>query len=125
MHATPTYLEIGSTDPTASAAFFRAVFGWPYTAMGADGGWLQTPTVKAGLHGDWSTPQIYVYFSVPDLTSAIEKVRAAGGQAEESIAEEAGFGRFCNCKAPGGVGFGLHQLPEPQQTVDIAKRMRV
>ena len=111
MHATPTYLEIGTRDPAASAAFFKAVFDWSYTPMGADDGWFQTPTVRAGLHRNDPAPQVYVYVSVPDLMAAIEKVRAAGGHADEPGPEEPGFGRFCNCKDPGGVAFGLHQMP--------------
>ena len=109
MHANPSYLEIGTKDPEASTAFFKAVFDWPYTPMGPDGGWFQTPTVRAGLHGNDPTPQFYVYFSVPDLMAAIEKVRAAGGHADDPTPEEPGFGRFCNCKDPSGVAFGLHQ----------------
>ena len=109
MHCTPTYLEIGSSDPPASAAFFKAVFGWSYTPMDGDGGWFQTPTVKAGLHGHAPVPQIYVYFSVPDLTAAIDEVRAAGGHADEPGPNEPGFGRFCNCRDPTGIAFGLHQ----------------
>ena len=111
MHATPTYLEIGSKDPAASAAFFETVFNWSYTPMGTDGGWFQTPTIKAGLHGNDPAPQFYVYFSVPDLMTAIEQVRAAGGEAGEAGPDEPGFGRFCSCKDPSGVAFGLHQAP--------------
>jgi uncharacterized protein len=111
MHATPTYLEIGSDDPTATSAFFAAVFGWTYTPMGAQGGFFQTPTLKAGLHGDDPAPQISVYFSVPDLAQAVATVRAAGGVADDPGPEEPGFGRFSTCQAPGGVRFGLHQPP--------------
>ena len=111
MHATPTYLEIGSKDPAASTAFFKSVFDWSFTPMGAEGGWFQTPTLKTGLHTNGATPQIFVYFSVPDLTAAIEQVRASGGQADEPGPDEPGFGRFCNCRDPGGVAFGLHLAP--------------
>jgi uncharacterized protein len=109
MQAAPTYLEIGSSEPSKSAEFFRRVFGWPYHPMGAEGGWFQGPTLKTGLHGNDPAPQIYVYFSVADLVSAIEQVRAAGGQADEPGPDEPGFGRFCNCKDPTGIAFGLHQ----------------
>jgi hypothetical protein len=67
--------------------------------------------MKAGTHGDDPSPQIYVYFNVSDLGAAAERVRAAGGEADE-IAEEPGFGRFVNCRAPGGVQFGLHEAAE-------------
>ena len=112
MHTTPTYLEIGTKNSPASAEFFKAVFDWTYTGAGQDGGWFQTPTIRVGLHGDDPQPQIVVYFSVPDLEAAIARVRAAGGHADEPGPHEPGFGRFCNCRDPGGVPFGLHQAPD-------------
>jgi hypothetical protein len=99
-----SFIEIGSSDATATRAFFSGVFDWPCH----DDAWLQTPAIKAGTHGDDPAPQIYVFFNVPDLQAAAERVRALGGDAEP-ITEEPGFGRFVNCRAPGGVAFGLHQ----------------
>ena len=68
----------------------------------------KTPTIKAGLHGNEKTPQMYVYFHVADLDAAAARVKAAGGEASE-IKDEGEFGRFVNCKDPGGIRFGLHQ----------------
>lgn len=99
-----TFLEIGSSDAPATRAFFGAVFDWPL----CDDAWFQTPTLKAGTHGDSSTPQIYVYFHVSDLADAMARVKAAGGEADEPTVEP-GFGRFSNCRDPGGIRFGLHQ----------------
>lgn len=53
-------------------------------------GWFQTPSIKAGLHGNDPTPGIFVFFSVPDLEEAIAKVRELGGEAGEP-SEEPGF----------------------------------
>jgi uncharacterized protein len=111
MLSIPSYLEIGSGAPRQTAAFFASVFGWPYQAMGEDGGWFQGPTVKTGLHGGDPNPQIYVYFAVADLAQAVERVRAAGGTADAIGPVEPGFGRFCNCKDPTGIAFGLHEPP--------------
>jgi predicted enzyme related to lactoylglutathione lyase len=101
---TVSFLEIGSTDIAATRKFFGAVFDWPCH----DEMWFQTPSIKAGLHGDEKTPQIYVYFHVADLAAAAARVKAAGGEASE-IKDEGEFGRFVNCKDPGGIQFGLHQ----------------
>ena len=101
---TVSFLEIGSTEMTATRKFFGAVFDWPCH----DEMRFQTPTIKAGLHGNEKTPQIYVYFAVSDLDAAAARVRAAGGEASE-IKDEGEFGRFVNCKDPGGIQFGLHQ----------------
>jgi predicted enzyme related to lactoylglutathione lyase len=104
---TVSFLEIGSTEMTATRKFFGAVFDWPCR----DEMWFQTPTIKAGLHGNEKTPQIYVYFAVSDLDEAAARVRAAGGEASE-IKDEGEFGRFVNCKDPGGILFGLHTTAE-------------
>ncbi|EDX82400.1 hypothetical protein S7335_846 [Synechococcus sp. PCC 7335] len=37
-------------------------------------------------------------------------MKELGGEAESLGPEEPGFGRFCNCKDPQGIRFGLHQL---------------
>jgi len=101
-----SFLEIGSNDVSATRTFFGAVFGWPCH----DDAWFQTPGLKAGTHGDSATPQIYVYFNVEDLPAAIACVRAAGGEASDPT-DEPGFGTFSNCRAPGGITFGLHRCP--------------
>ena len=104
MNGEVSYLEIGSKDAEISQSFFAKVFAWPFR----DDAWFQTPTVKAGLHGDDPTPQIYVFFRVTDIAAAALRVAAAGGKAED-ITEQLGFGRFCNCSDPQGIVFGLHE----------------
>ena len=99
-----SFIEIGSGgDAGPTRAFFSAVFGWPCH----DQAWFQTPTIKAGSHGEDPSPQIYVYFNVSDLEAAAARIRAAGGEAEPPV-DEPGFGRFVHCRAPGGIRFGLH-----------------
>ena len=72
-------------------------------------GWFQTPSIKAGLHGNDPTAGILVFFSVPNLEEAMEKVKELGGEADEPT-EEPGFGRFSTCRDPQGIRFGLHRL---------------
>jgi len=45
---------------------------------------------------------------VSHLEAAAARVRAAGGEADEPT-DEPGFGRFVNCRDPGGIRFGLDQ----------------
>ena len=99
-----SFIEIGSTNAPATRAFFSAVFDWPLH----EDAWFQTPTLKAGTHGGSETPQIYVYFNVSDLDAAMARVREAGGEADGPT-DEPGFGRFSNCRDPGGIRFGLHK----------------
>jgi uncharacterized protein len=108
-----SYLEIGSQDADSSKDFFAKVLGWKFNPTGDNGqGWFQTPTIRAGLHGGNPEPQLYVFFAVPDLLVAVEAVKAAGGQADELGPDEPGFGRFCSCRDPQGIRFGLHQRPK-------------
>lgn len=105
-----SYIEIGAGDAGKARAFLGQLFGWDFHLMGAGPeGWFQTPSLKAGLHGNDPAPGIFVFFSVPDLDEAIAKVTQLGGEAGEAT-EEPGFGRFCNCCDPQGIRFGLHQL---------------
>lgn len=109
-----SFLEIGSKNASDSRAFFERVFGWRFNHMGdAGAGWFQTPSIRAGLHGDDPEPRLYVFFDVANLAVAIASVRTAGGEADEPGPTEPGFGRFSNCRDPQGIRFGLHELPTP------------
>jgi uncharacterized protein len=107
-----SYLEIGTKDAGASRVFFEQLLGWSFHPMGNDGeGWFQTPSIKAGLHGNDPEPQFFIFFDVPDLMAAVAQVKELGGETEEPGSDEPGFGRFCTCRDPQGIRFGLHQLP--------------
>jgi uncharacterized protein len=104
-----SHIEIGAADAGKTRAFFGQLFGWDFHVMGAGPeGWFETPSMKAGLHGNDPDPGIFVFFSVPDLEQAIAKVRELGGEAGEPV-EEPGFGRFSTCRDPQGIRFGLHR----------------
>jgi uncharacterized protein len=104
-----THIEIGSATGTKTSAFFSSLFGWSFDSWGEGGGVFNTPTCNIGLHGNDKTPQMVVYFMVLSIDDAAKQVIALGGTAGEISPEETGFGRFCTCKDPEGVVFGLHQ----------------
>jgi uncharacterized protein len=107
-----SYLEIGTKDAGASRSFFEQLFGWNFHSIGNDGeGWFQTPSIKAGLHGNDPEPRVLIFFNVPDLMIAIARVQELGGGTDQPGSDESGFGRFCICHDPEGICFGLHQLP--------------
>jgi uncharacterized protein len=104
-----SFIEIGVSDASKSRAFLEQMFGWKFHPFGEGGqGWFQTPSIKAGLHGGDPNWRFFVYFGVPDLAVAITEVNRLGGTAEAPT-EEAGFGKFCTCRDPQGLRFGLHQ----------------
>ena len=107
-----SYLEIGTKDAAISRTFFEQLFGWSFHPMGSDGeGWFQTPSIKAGLHSNDPEPQFFIFFDVPDLMAAVARVKELGGETDEPGLDELDFGKFCACRDPQGIRFGLHQLP--------------
>lgn len=104
----PSYLEIGAPDDDRTRSFFAGLFGWSFTPM-ENGGWFDTGEIRTGLHGGDDHPAIVVYFEVPDIDAAVEKVWGLGGTADDPTPEEPGFGRFSSCADPQGVRFGLRQ----------------
>jgi predicted enzyme related to lactoylglutathione lyase len=103
-----SFIEIGTPDLKVASKFLGQLFDWPFTPIGeAGGGWFQTPGIQVGMHQE-ANPIFYVFFNVPDLTAAISRVLQLGGHAEKPR-EEAGFGKFCSCRTPDGLEFGLHQ----------------
>ena len=110
MSAEVSYIEIGTGESGRTRAFLEELFEWDFHPMGSGGNdWFETPAMKAGLHGGDANPGILVFFSVADLEVAAARVRDLGGEAEVPSAEEPGFGRFCMCRDPQGVPFGLHR----------------
>jgi predicted enzyme related to lactoylglutathione lyase len=110
MSSVVSFIEFGAGDAGKARTFLEQLFGWDFHLMGTGAeGWFQTPSIKAGLHGNDPAPGIFVFFGVPVLEEAIAKVRQLGGEAGEP-SEEPGFGRFSTCRDPQGIRFGLHQL---------------
>jgi predicted enzyme related to lactoylglutathione lyase len=76
-----------------------------------DQAWVETPTIRGGLHDEDQERRIDIFFAVPDIAAAVAAVRALGGKADDPGPEEPNFGRFAFCQDDQGVRFGLHQPP--------------
>jgi len=104
-----SFIEIGVADASKSRLFLEQMFGWKFHPFGkASDGWFQTPSLKAGVHGDDPNQGFLVFFGVPNLELAAAEVIRLGGNAEAPI-KQPGFGRFCICVDPQGLRFGLHE----------------
>lgn len=110
MDGTVSFIEFGVGEPGAAAPFLADLFGWRFHPMTTGGGWFDTPSGRAGMHGN-DPNQLYAYYGVADLDAAIARVRSLGGTAEMQGPGDAEFGRFADCTGPGGLRFGLHQRP--------------
>ena len=108
-----SFVEMGSSDARTTSHFFVNLFEWKFHTMDNPNGsgWFETDHGRIGLHGDDPQWGIVPYFRVDSIEAAVARVRELGGSAEERIADEEGFGRFCNCKDPNGLVFGLHEPP--------------
>ena len=111
MAGEPSFIEIGAPSGRASREFYQQLFGWTFHPMGEDNFWVQTPTIRAGVHAGDDTRVMVVYFAVDDIEQAIARVRELGGTADEPGPETEGFGRFAQCRDGQGIIFGLHQAP--------------
>ena len=104
-----SHFEIGVPDARRARSFFGSLLGWDYEDTSGDNAWIQTGGVRGGLHGGNASPGITVYFEVPDIASAVQRVRELGGHVDDDGAEEANGERFVPCRDDQGVAFGLHQ----------------
>jgi predicted enzyme related to lactoylglutathione lyase len=82
---TPSYIDIGSPDPAATAAFYSSLFGWTVNDLGEDAGGYKMAQVDgddvAGIGPQQAPGPPYwtTYFTVDDVEATAKKVEAAGG----------------------------------------------
>jgi predicted enzyme related to lactoylglutathione lyase len=114
---TPSWVELSSPDPDASAAFYRDVLGWGATEPGSaeTGGYRMFQCGDknvAGLMGHmqegqptaWAT-----YVSVADAEETSQKVLDAGGSVVVAPMDVMDLGRMAVFVDPTGAVFGVWQ----------------
>src|SRR5690349_11337693 len=82
----PNWIDLGSPDTDAAAAFYGAVFGWQFVSAGPDAGgygFFQKdgktvgalgPLGEEGARSAWTT-----YFQSDDIQATVRDVAAGGG----------------------------------------------
>ncbi|MGB3675378.1 MAG: VOC family protein [Candidatus Nanopelagicales bacterium] len=114
MAGSVSFFELGAPDAQKAREFYGELFDWVFHEIGDTGQtWIEIPVglLRAGVHGGDPDTGIEVYFGVPDIDIAVNRVRELGGEAPDAGKEEPGFGRFSRCKDNQGVRFGLHEAP--------------
>ena len=112
--------ELMTTDIPAAMTFYQEVFGWkPTDAMdmgemgiyqifnrphGRIGGMMQKPPAMANVPPNWQ-----IYFRVPDVDAAAERIKANGGKILNGPMDVPDGDRVVNAMDPQGAAFGLHQ----------------
>jgi predicted enzyme related to lactoylglutathione lyase len=111
--------ELMTTDWQAAMKFYEEVFGWQPTEamdMGPDGkyqmfnrphgmigGMMNKPKEMANVPPYW-----LIYFRVPDVDAAAERIKANGGKILNGPMEVPGGDRVLSAMDPQGAAFGLH-----------------
>jgi predicted enzyme related to lactoylglutathione lyase len=111
--------ELMTTDAPAAMKFYGAVFGWrPGEEMdmgpmgtyyifnrphGMIGGMMNKPADMADVPPNWM-----IYFRVPDIDAAVERVKVSGGRIVNGPMEVPGGDRVVNAIDPQGAAFSLH-----------------
>lgn len=115
---TPSWVELSSPDPDASAAFYGALMGWSATQPGPvdqTGGYRmfqQDGLNVGGLMGHMQEGQPTVwatYISVADASETAERVTAAGGGVLVEPMDVMDLGRMAIFSDPTGAVFGVWQ----------------
>jgi uncharacterized glyoxalase superfamily protein PhnB len=109
-HGDVSYVTLVVDDDEAAKAFYGAVFGWQWEAGSVPNAW--GPVGKGDRYGIWGDrgqpPGVQVCYRVSGIEAAVERVRAAGGQAREI--ERKPYGLLVECTDNQGMRF---QLWEP------------
>ena len=108
MSSEPSHIEIGVPDPERAQRFYGAFLGWSFEET-PNGARVDTGGLPAGIHRYDGPPSIQIFYAVPDLDQAKERVLELGGEVDEA-GEEGESGRWLySCRDDQGVPFGLHE----------------
>jgi len=107
------FVELNSPDLPASAAFFRAVFGWDPQPFAAPD-YLVASHLDAGgvdaaiLPSRDAQPRSVPVIRVSDLDETLARVVSNGGQVVVPAFDLGQMGRACYITDPAGLLVGLH-----------------
>ncbi|MFE1248060.1 VOC family protein [Streptomyces sp. NPDC058735] len=113
----PCWLDLGTPDVRAAAAFYGAVLGWEYEPMGEsddfEGGMFQKDgKIVAGLGKlteEGARPAWMLYFGVTDADTTTRAVQQAGGSVRVPPTDLDGWARMAQYSDPLGGQFAVWQ----------------
>jgi uncharacterized protein len=112
----PNWLDLGTPDTDAAAAFYNGVFGWDFQSAGPDAGgygFLQKngrtvaglgPLTEEGARSAWT-----VYFQTPDADATAKAVEQGGGTVRVAPFDVMEAGRMAALTDPQGTQFSVWQ----------------
>jgi uncharacterized glyoxalase superfamily protein PhnB len=100
------YFTMAVRDDERARAFFGAVLGWTFTRGSVPRGWNIVGTEPAGgMAGGQEQAGVTLCYRVDDLDAALDRVRSAGGSADEPASMP--YGRLASCADDQGMRFDL------------------
>jgi hypothetical protein len=112
---TPSWVDLGSPDIAAAAAFYTGMFGWDAPEGPPETGGYRNCTYKgrpvAGIGPQMAEGPPYwtTYVAVADADAAAAKVTAAGGTTLLAPMDVMSFGRMAVFMDPVGAAFSIWQ----------------
>jgi predicted enzyme related to lactoylglutathione lyase len=118
----PGWLDLGSPDAGASAAFYGRVFGWTAEELIPDsdagpGYWFLRKDGKllgglGGLPDQTAKPDWMIYVRVADAAASMAAAEAKGAKVRVPVTAVPGNGAFVQLTDPSGAEFALWQAGE-------------
>lgn len=112
----PDWLDLGSRDVDAAAAYYKALFGWEFQSMGPESGGYgmfqlagQTVAALGPLQSDTAQPAWTLYFETADADATTKAVEQAGGSVRFAPMDVFDQGRLAGYTDPGGAEFAVWQ----------------
>jgi predicted enzyme related to lactoylglutathione lyase len=112
----PNWVDLGSRDTAAAAAFYRALFGWEFQPGGPESGGYgmfqlagQTVAALGPLQDENARPAWTVYFASADADATTKAVEQAGGGVRFPPMDVFDQGRLAGYTDPGGAEFAIWQ----------------
>ncbi|MCZ0986319.1 VOC family protein [Streptomyces diastatochromogenes] len=122
----PCWLDLGTPDVRAAAAFYSAVLGWEYQPMGEgedmEGGMFRKDGKIVGglgkLTEEGARSAWMIYYSVTDADVTTQAVERAGGTVRVAPTDLGEWGRMAQYSDPLGGQFAVWQ-PGTDQGVEL------
>jgi uncharacterized glyoxalase superfamily protein PhnB len=101
-------VTMAAPDAHRAKDFYEAVLGVPFSA-GHPGTWRTDETTPplSILPSEGAEPRVQLSYRVDDIAAAVERVRAAGGHADQPVRRP--FGLLARCADDAGTTFHLWQ----------------
>ena len=115
----PVWVDLGTPDVEAAAAFYGAVFGWEFQSAGPDAGGYGMFTLDGKVVGaagplaaEGAAPIWTLYFHTENANATADAVKRAGGVVSADPFDVFTAGRMAQFTDPGGAMFAVWEPGE-------------